>query len=284
MRSVKFLVAAGAASLLSSAAFAADMPIAPPADVRAAPGGRGFRRLVSARRYRLQQSARRAPEQRARCRQSPRRSRTSASTPPASSASASATSSTTGSAPTSPVNIAAIRSSSARITSPIPGGVRHRHLSRHQVRVGRSGQRLCRSRHLVVHHAVHRRRRRRRAGHDQRTSPTRASPITAAARCRASPSATTSSKWNFAWALHAGVAYKVTPNFTVELAYRYLDMGDGLTGDLRTFDGTNTSSTRRRSRTSPRTTSSSACAGTSNSPPVYAPPLIAQGLIEPLIC
>ena len=42
-----------------------------------------------------------------------------------------------------------------------------------------------------------------------------------------------------AWALHAGVAYKVTPNFTVELAYRYLDMGDGLTGDLRTFDGAN---------------------------------------------
>jgi opacity protein-like surface antigen len=47
------------------------------------------------------------------------------------------------------------------------------------------------------------------------------------------------SKWNFAWALHAGVAYHVTPNFTVELAYRYLDMGNGLTGDLRTFDGTN---------------------------------------------
>src|ERR1700712_5384469 len=47
------------------------------------------------------------------------------------------------------------------------------------------------------------------------------------------------SKWNLAWALHAGLAYRVTPNFTVELAYRYLDMGDGLTGDLRTFDGTN---------------------------------------------
>jgi len=46
-------------------------------------------------------------------------------------------------------------------------------------------------------------------------------------------------KWNFAWALHAGVAYKVTPNFTVELAYRYLDMGNGLTGDLHAFDGTN---------------------------------------------
>ncbi len=47
------------------------------------------------------------------------------------------------------------------------------------------------------------------------------------------------SKWNLAWALHAGLAYKVTPNVTVEFAYRYLDMGDGLTGDLKTFDGTN---------------------------------------------
>jgi opacity protein-like surface antigen len=47
------------------------------------------------------------------------------------------------------------------------------------------------------------------------------------------------SKWNFAWAVHAGLAYKVSPNLTFELAYRYLDMGDGLTGDLRTFDGTN---------------------------------------------
>jgi len=48
------------------------------------------------------------------------------------------------------------------------------------------------------------------------------------------------SRWNFAWALHAGLAYRVSPNFTVELAYRYLDMGDGLTGDLRAPDGTNT--------------------------------------------
>jgi len=47
------------------------------------------------------------------------------------------------------------------------------------------------------------------------------------------------SKWNLAWAIHAGLAYKVSPNFTVELAYRYLDMGDGLTGDLRAFDGAN---------------------------------------------
>ncbi len=49
----------------------------------------------------------------------------------------------------------------------------------------------------------------------------------------------TVSKWNFAWAAYAGLAYRVTPGMTMELAYRYLDLGDGLTGDLRTFDGTN---------------------------------------------
>jgi opacity protein-like surface antigen len=48
------------------------------------------------------------------------------------------------------------------------------------------------------------------------------------------------SRWNFAWAVHAGLAYKVTPSLTLELAYRYLDMGDGETGDIIAFDGTNT--------------------------------------------
>lgn len=43
---------------------------------------------------------------------------------------------------------------------------------------------------------------------------------------------------NFAWALHAGLAYKVNPNFTVELAYRYLNMGDGETGIAYNLDGT----------------------------------------------
>lgn len=47
------------------------------------------------------------------------------------------------------------------------------------------------------------------------------------------------SNWNFAWALYAGLAYKVTPGFTVELAYRYLNMGDGATGDIIAYDGTN---------------------------------------------
>jgi opacity protein-like surface antigen len=47
------------------------------------------------------------------------------------------------------------------------------------------------------------------------------------------------SKWSFAWALHAGVAYKVSKNFTVELAYRYVNLGDAITGDIITYQGTN---------------------------------------------
>jgi opacity protein-like surface antigen len=84
-------------------------------------------------------------------------------------------------------------------------------------------------------------------------------------------------KWNFAWALHAGVAYRVTPNFTVELAYRYLDMGNGLTGDLRTFDGTNNIV---NPTTFKNITSHDLKLGVRwdlSNPPVYAPPLIRKG-------
>jgi len=34
------------------------------------------------------------------------------------------------------------------------------------------------------------------------------------------------SEWKFAWAVHAGVAYNVTNNFKMELAYRYLNFGN----------------------------------------------------------
>jgi len=84
-------------------------------------------------------------------------------------------------------------------------------------------------------------------------------------------------RWNFAWALHAGVAYKVTPNFTVELAYRYLDMGNGLTGDLRTFDGVNLINNPTTFR---NITSHDLKLGVRwdlTNPPVYQPPLIRKG-------
>ncbi len=45
------------------------------------------------------------------------------------------------------------------------------------------------------------------------------------------------SKWSFAWALYAGLAYRVTPNVTVELAYRYLDLGNAQTGTGYSYDG-----------------------------------------------
>jgi opacity protein-like surface antigen len=47
------------------------------------------------------------------------------------------------------------------------------------------------------------------------------------------------SKTNLAWAAHAGLAYKVNNAFTVELAYRYLDMGTAVHGFGRSYDGTN---------------------------------------------
>jgi opacity protein-like surface antigen len=40
------------------------------------------------------------------------------------------------------------------------------------------------------------------------------------------------SKTNFAWAVHAGLAYEVTPKFKVEMAYRYLSMGDVQTSTI----------------------------------------------------
>jgi len=86
------------------------------------------------------------------------------------------------------------------------------------------------------------------------------------------------SKWNLAWAVHAGLAYKVSPNFTVELAYRYLDMGDGLTGDLRTFDGSGTNTINPM--TFKNITSHDLKLGVRwdlTSPHVYAPPLVTKG-------
>jgi len=52
--------------------------------------------------------------------------------------------------------------------------------------------------------------------------------------------ANAASKWNFAWALHAGIGYQIWRNATIELSYRYVDLGDARSGDVIAFDGTNT--------------------------------------------
>jgi opacity protein-like surface antigen len=42
----------------------------------------------------------------------------------------------------------------------------------------------------------------------------------------------TSSSWAFAWAVHAGLAYNVSSNLKLEVAYRYINMGKADTGVL----------------------------------------------------
>jgi opacity protein-like surface antigen len=50
-------------------------------------------------------------------------------------------------------------------------------------------------------------------------------------------SAANGSKWNFAWAAHAGLAYRISPSATLELAYSYVDLGSGTTGVISDFTG-----------------------------------------------
>lgn len=49
------------------------------------------------------------------------------------------------------------------------------------------------------------------------------------------------SEWNFAWALHAGLAYEVSDALTLDVGYRYVNMGDGTTGNFTSYDPTVTS-------------------------------------------
>ncbi len=85
-------------------------------------------------------------------------------------------------------------------------------------------------------------------------------------------------KWNLAWALHAGLGYKVTPNVTVELGYSYLNLGDAVTGPTNSFDGVtvrNGSGFLVKSITSQDV--KLGVRWNLWSPPAYAPPLITKG-------
>ena len=88
--------------------------------------------------------------------------------------------------------------------------------------------------------------------------------------------AASASKWNLAWALHTGLAYKVSPGLTLELAYSYINMGDGQTGPVTTFEGF----TRGVSMQFKDITSHDVKLGVRwnlDSAPVYSPPLIRKG-------
>ena len=83
-------------------------------------------------------------------------------------------------------------------------------------------------------------------------------------------------KWNFAWAVYAGLSYQVTHNVSIELAYRYISLGNGMTGPTRAFDG----SVVADPFILKNITSNDIKLGVRwslESPPVYAPPLITKG-------
>ncbi|GAA4122241.1 outer membrane protein [Aminobacter aganoensis] len=44
------------------------------------------------------------------------------------------------------------------------------------------------------------------------------------------------SRWDLAWALHAGVGIKATERMTIDLGYSFLSLGDGQTGELKNDD------------------------------------------------
>lgn len=48
--------------------------------------------------------------------------------------------------------------------------------------------------------------------------------------------ASSDSKWNFAWALHAGLGIKATDRMTIDLGYSFVNLGDARTGPLRNDD------------------------------------------------
>ena len=86
------------------------------------------------------------------------------------------------------------------------------------------------------------------------------------------------SQWNFAWALHAGLAYKVSPGLTLELAYSYVNMGNGITGPTNSFD--QVTNTTHAPFAYNSITSNDVKIGLRyqfNSAPVYTPPLMTKG-------
>lgn len=88
--------------------------------------------------------------------------------------------------------------------------------------------------------------------------------------------ASAAAKWNFAWALHTGLAYRVNPSTTVEFGYSYLNLGSGQTGPVSDYQG----NTRGVAMQFKDITSHDLKLGVRwnlDSPAVYAPPLIRKG-------
>lgn len=82
-------------------------------------------------------------------------------------------------------------------------------------------------------------------------------------------------KWNFAWAVYAGLSYQVTHNVSIELAYRYISLGNGMTGPTRAFDGSAVADPFILKNITSNDFRLGVRWGLES--PVYAPPLITKG-------
>ena len=208
-----------------------------------------------------------------------------ASTAATISVSASAISSTTGSAPTSPVNIAAAPTSTARQSSrsAFGGGlsaVDNYTAAKSEWAV--PGQRLCRSRHLVVRHAVHRRRRRHVAQYRSPTSATTesATPVGRRRRPRRSAPLRVEMEFRLGAACRSRLQGHAERDARTRLQLRRTS-ATASPADVNSFDGVNAAvNPMTSSRTSPRNDLKLGVRWNFDSPPVYAPPLVPQGLIE----
>jgi opacity protein-like surface antigen len=85
-------------------------------------------------------------------------------------------------------------------------------------------------------------------------------------------------KWNFAWAAHAGLAYKVNPGFTVELAYSYMNLGEAAPGNYHAFDNSISGASTIKVKDITSHDIKLGVRWDLSSPPVYAPPpLVTKG-------
>jgi opacity protein-like surface antigen len=87
-------------------------------------------------------------------------------------------------------------------------------------------------------------------------------------------------KWNFAWAVHAGLAYNVSNNLKLELSYRYLNLGDATSGTLHCGNGCTSAPVEIKNIQSNdfRIGMRWLLNDTTPAPqPVYAPPLMRKG-------
>ena len=76
---------------------------------------------------------------------------------------------------------------------------------------------------------------------------------------------------NFAWALYAGTSYDITPQLSLDLSYRYANLGTASSGVVSAFDDSAVPTAASSSRTSRRTTCCWASAtSSSTTAPLYA--------------